>query len=322
MDNLSHRVGVLLCRQHSLGSYGLVLDTFRMANQVGAAHHFALTRISQDGEPVAHSDGVMAVDAGLEALSQQDVVLIPSLWVQGPQAVQEQAELIHALAQLNRDIVVATLCTGAYLLAAAGRLDDHQSTTHWMLASGLQHRYPQLAVDARQNLTHDREVVCSGGSLAGVDACMYVIQLLAGRSFAKQVARLMVTDISRGPQTLYAPAVGWRRHHDEGIQQVEAYLQTHAQRSIALTELAASIHTSVRTLQRRFLAATGMTPVQYQQAIRIEQAKDLLETRRIPVADVAAQVGYEDRVAFGRVFKKVTGLTPAAYRQSLIRGGR
>ena len=92
-------------------------------------------------------------------------------------------------------------------------------------------------------------------------------------------------------------------------------LEAHCDQTLSLDEMAALIHVSVSTLQRRFLAATGMTPVQYLQAVRIERSKDLLESERLPVPAIAAKVGYQDRVAFGRLFKKMVGMTPAAYRQ-------
>ncbi len=319
MDKLRHRIGVLICRQHSLGSYGLVLDAFRMANQLGAGHVFELTRISQDGRPVSHPDGCMTVDAGLDVLADMDAVLIPSLWLNGPQAVAEQGDLVQALTQLDASVLVATLCTGAYLLAASGRLNGKPATTHWMLADGFQARFPQVQVQAQSNLTHDGELVCSGGSLAAVDVCLYVVQLLAGRDLSRNLARLLVTDLTRGPQTLYTPPQGWRRHADQDIHQIEAYIAQHHEQVLSLDQLAQRMHTSVRTLQRRFLAATGMTPIQYQQAVRIDRSKDLLEASALPVGLVAEQVGYQDRVAFGRLFKKVTGLTPAAYRQQVTR---
>ena len=312
---LTHRIGVLLCAQHSLGSYGFALDAFRMANEMGAGHRFKLTRISPDGQPVPHVDGLLTVDAGLEALPEQDVVLIPSLWLNGMQAVTQNPGLVQALHELDERVMVVTLCTGAYLLAASGRLDGKRATTHWMLADGFQKRYPQIQMEAAANLTDNGGLVCSGGSMAGVDACLYVVQALAGRDLARNLARWLVTDMSRGPQSLFTPPQGWRRHPDHDINKLEAFMARHHDQTLSLEHLAEQIHVSVRTLQRRFLAATGMTPIQYQQAMRIERSKDLLESSKLPIANVAEQVGYQDRVAFGRLFKKLTGMTPAAYRQ-------
>lgn len=311
-----HRIGVFVCRHHSLASLGLVMDTFRMANHVpGSRHRFALSRISEDGAAVDHPDGALAMDGGLALLREMDVVVIPSLWTHGPQAVADSPALVAALRGLPPRVLVATLCTGAYLLAASGRLNQRRATTHWMLADGLQAAYPEVLVEAGHNLTHDGPLICSGGSLAAVDACLYTVQLLAGRDTAQALAQLLVTDVQRGPQSLYTPPSGWRRHGDREVRQLEAFISQHHDQALTLGALAAQVHVSVRTLQRRFLAATGLTPIQYQQAVRIERGKALLEADRLPVQDIAAQVGYQDRVAFGRLFKKTTGMTPAAWRQ-------
>lgn len=310
-----HRVAVVLCRHHSLASLGLVMDTFRMGNQVPGPHRFELLRLSADGHPVAHPDGQLSVDGDVSRMAEAHAVLIPSLWTQGEAAVAENAVLIEALRVLPPQVLVASLCTGAYLLAATGRLDGRPATLHWMLADAFQQRFAQVRVRAHQNLTDDGGLVCSGGSLAAMDGCLHVVRRLAGRDTARRLAQMMVVDERHGPQTCYMPAYGWRRHGDREMRRVEASLVARHAEPLTLDELASLVHVSVRTLQRRFLAATGMTPIQYQQAVRIERAKDLLEAEHLPVPDVAARVGYQDRVAFGRLFKKATGMTPAAWRQ-------
>jgi transcriptional regulator GlxA family with amidase domain len=138
---------------------------------------------------------------------------------------------------------------------------------------------------------------------------------LTDRDTARSLARMLVTEIDRGPQTLYMPPPGWRRHADADIRRLQDRIEADFAEPLSLAELASSIHVSVRTLQRRFLAATGVTPIQYQQALRLTRAQALLEGGRQSVADVAEAVGYGDRVAFGRLFKRQTGLTPAAWRQ-------
>ncbi|RZL09607.1 MAG: helix-turn-helix domain-containing protein [Rubrivivax sp.] len=318
----THRIGVILCRHHSIASLGLVMDTFRMANQVpGSDHRFSLSRISEDGQAVEHPDGVLTVDGGPPLLRGMDVVVIPSLWTQGAEAVADSPALVKALRTLPPRVLVAALCSGAYLLAASGRLNKRRATTHWLLADGLQSRHPLVQLEADRNLTHDGPLICSGGSLAAVDACLYTVQLLAGRETAKAVASLLVADMDRGPQSLYAPPSGWRRHGDREVRQLEAFIGEHHHQALTLEQLAGQVHMSVRTLQRRFVAATGLTPIQYQQSVRIERGKALLEADHRSVEDIASQVGYQDRVAFGRLFKKVTGMTPAAYRQRQRQAG-
>jgi AraC family transcriptional activator FtrA len=317
-----HRVAVVICPQHSLGSVGLVMDVFRMGNQMPGAHRFELIRVSEDGEPVAHADGTLTVDGGPQRLAEADLVVIPSLWTQGPEAAASHPRVVDALRCLPPNIRVATLCSGVFLLAATGRLDGHTTTTHWMLADQLQRLHPRVKVASHLNVVSSGTApsegggwVCSGGSLAGVDVCLGAVQALADRETARDLARMLVTELDRGPQSLYMPPPGWRRHADADIRRLQDRIEADFAAPISLTELAACIHVSVRTLQRRFLSATGVTPIQYQQALRLSRAQALLESSRLPVSDVAAAVGYADRVAFGRLFKRHTGLTPAAWRQ-------
>lgn len=311
-----HRVGVVLCPQHSLASIGMVMDVFRMANQMPGPDRFDIVRVSEDGLPLAHADGQLAIDGSPERLMQTDLVVVPSLWTQGDAAVAQSPRLIDALRRLPSNTLVATLCTGAYLLAASGRLDGGQATTHWALAEGLQARFPQVRVEPQHNLTRAGPLICSGGSMAGMDACLAAVAQLAGAVVAQSLARWLVTEVQHAPQTQYMPPLGWRPHQDPDVRSLQRFIEEAHAQAITLDELAARLHTSVRTLQRRFMAATGMSPLQYQQAVRIERSKSLLaNNKRLPVAVVAERVGYQDRVAFATLFKKQTGLTPAAYRQ-------
>jgi AraC family transcriptional activator FtrA len=310
-----HRVAIVLCPQVSLGSLGLMMDLFRMGNQLPGPHRFEVKRISQDGVSVAHEDGQLRVDGDISLLPDMDLVVVPSMWTQGGEAVASHPGLVNALRDLPPKVLVVTVCTGAYFLAASGRLDGLRATTHWMLAGGLQAAFPALCVDARENLVEQGVLICSGGSMAGVDAGLRAVQLLAGRDAAKALARMLVTDLQRGPQTRFMPPPGAQRHADREVRVLQDFMSERYAQPLTLDDMAQRIHVSVRTLQRRFLAAVGMTPMQYLQVVRIERSKDLLESERLPVAEIADKVGYQDRVAFGRLFKKMAGMTPAAYRQ-------
>jgi transcriptional regulator GlxA family with amidase domain len=308
-------VAVLICPQHSLASVALVVDVFRMANHAGQPHRFELCRVSEDGRPVGHADGQLAVDGGPECLTRADLVVVPSLWDQGPQAVKASPRLVATLAGLPASVRLASLCSGAYLLAAAGRLDGRRATTHWVLADGLARRYPQVQLEPQANVVVDGELICSGGSLAAIDGCMAALQALAGPAVVQAVSRLLVTDASRGPQSRFTPPGAGRRHQDDAVAQIQRLIEARHAETLSLQALADSVHLTVRTLQRRFQAALHMTPMAYQQAVRLEAAMALLTQGRLSVEAVAAEVGYTDRVAFGRQFKRHTGVTPAAWRQ-------
>jgi AraC family transcriptional regulator, transcriptional activator FtrA len=266
---------------------------------------------------VSHDDGTFHVDGGPEVLAQDgfELVVVPSLWGRGPQAVASHPRMIAALASLPPRVLLAGFCSGVYLLAAAGRLSGRRATTHWLLGEGLARRYPDIQLDLTANLTQDGDVICSGGSLAAIDGCLHAVGQLAGRDMVKALSQMLVTDVRRGPQTRFTPPVGVRRHHDEEVHQVQQRIEASHAETLSLQMLAQQVHMTVRTLQRRFRAATGITPLAYQQNVRLDVAKDLLAETRTPVGEIAARVGYQDRVAFGRLFKKHTGMTPAAYRQ-------
>lgn len=311
----THRVAVLICPQHSLASVALVIDVFRMANHTEQPHRFDLCRVSEDGRAVVHADGQLAVDGGPECLAAADLVVVPSLWDQGPQAVKASPRLVAALSRLPRSVRLASFCSGAYLLAAAGRLDGRRATTHWVLADGLARRYPQIRLEPEANVVVDEELICSGGSLAAIDGCMAALRALAGPALVQAVSRLLVTDTHRGPQSRFTPPGAGRRHQDEAVAQVQRMIEERHAETLSLQALAEGVHLTVRTLQRRFQAALHMTPMAYQQALRLEAAMALLTQGRLSVEAVASEVGYTDRVAFGRQFKRHTGLTPAAWRQ-------
>ncbi|MBI2734277.1 MAG: helix-turn-helix domain-containing protein [Aquabacterium sp.] len=309
------RVGVFVCEQVSLASLGLAMDVFRMANAMPGAYRFELLRVSNDGAAVAHPDGLLTVDGDASLLFGVDLVVVPSMWTQGADAVQRNGRLVRALRDLPEHVLVVTMCTGAHMLAASGRLSGKRATTHWLLADDLQARYPAVHVDAADNLALQGSLICSGGSLAGVDACLHAVQVLTDRATARRLAAMLVTDLRRGPQSRFVPSLGLRHHADKGMRRLQDLLESRCDEPWALDDMAAQVCVSARTLQRRFRAATGMTPVQYLQAARIERSKDLLEAERLPVPEVAARVGYQDRVACGRLFKKMVGMSPAAYRQ-------
>ncbi|MEY4767282.1 MAG: hypothetical protein RI907_3955 [Pseudomonadota bacterium] len=316
---IRHRVGVLLCSEVSLGSYGLALDVFRMANQLPGAHRFDIVRVGphEGGESrqIEHEDGWLMSDAGLSALADLGMLVIPSLWTLGAQAVARHPQVCAALAALDPAKPIVTMCTGGYFLAASGRMDGLAMTTHWALAQDMQQQFPGVQLDPEPNLIEDGAVICSGGSLAGLDACLLGVERLSDRSTARGLARLLVVDARHAPQTAYMPPQGWRRHADGEVRALQTWMAEHLQEAITLESLAEQVHMSVRTLQRRFLSASGQTPMQFLQALRIDRARELLEGDKLPVPEVAAQVGYQDRVAFGRLFKKLVGVSPGAYRQ-------
>ncbi|HSW05417.1 GlxA family transcriptional regulator [Aquabacterium sp.] len=326
-------IALLLCPSTVPSSLAMALDVFQLANQVasqapGGAPLFRLQRISIDARPIDSPLGRLNVDGGLDGAARADLLLVPAVGHQLDAVIADNRQLIDWL-RLRRGRRTnaagaasstraapprfASLCSGAFVLAAAGLLDGRRATTHWTLEALFRRRFPQvrLAIDAL--LTQDGDVCCSGGAYAGLDLCLHLVRLCGGEGLARQVANLLVIDDLRTTQLRYAPRVPAGGHGDGAIQRLQRWLDGHYADSVTLEQLAERTHCSPRTLLRRFKAATGLTPIDYLQRVRVTAAEAQLGDGRQTVETVAWAVGYEDRAAFAKIFKRLTGESPAAY---------
>lgn len=323
-------IALLLCPSTVPSSLALALDVFQLANQVAAQRRpgaalFRLQRVSVDGRAVPSALGRLEVDGGLDGAARADLLLVPAVGRQLDVVLADNRVLIDWLRQRRGRRAAAaaataravprfaSLCSGAYVLAAAGLLDGRRATTHWTLEAPFRQRFPQVRLSIDALLTQDGEVCCSGGAYAGLDLCLHLVRVWGGDWLARQVANLLVIDDVRASQLRYAPRVPAGDHGDGAIQRLQRWLDGHYAEAVTLEQLAGRTHCSPRTLLRRFKAATGLTPIDYLQRVRVAAAEAQLGDGRQTVETVAWAVGYEDRAAFAKAFKRVTGESPAAY---------
>jgi transcriptional regulator GlxA family with amidase domain len=203
---------------------------------------------------------------------------------------------------------------GSAYLAEAGLLDGKQATTHWALGDDFARRYPKVKWRPDMLITEDTRLLCSGGVCASMDVSLYLVEKLCGHEVAVQTAKALLLNMPRMHQTGYALLPLSPAHADDKMREVEAYLQTHHRENVTIEELAQRFGMSPRTFLRRFKTATGRLPGAYQQAVRVETAKAMLERDRASVQSVSSAVGYEDVSFFRALFKRSTGMTPADYR--------
>ncbi|WP_331284079.1 GlxA family transcriptional regulator [Pseudomonas anguilliseptica] len=210
---------------------------------------------------------------------------------------------------------MASLCSSAFLLAAAGVLDGRRATTHWALAAQFRQRFPQVNLQIEQLVCEDGNLLSSGGAHAGLDLCLHLIAQHGGDNLAQQVANAMVFDSQRGLQSRFAPLLP--AHSSDGqLTPVLQWMQRHHGENIDLNRLAAQANCSSRTLLRRFKASTGLTPNDYLQRVRISAAQRALRSPA-SLEQIAAQVGYADRATFAKLFKQLCGESPGAFRKRL-----
>lgn len=208
---------------------------------------------------------------------------------------------------------IASLCSGAFLLAFSGILKNKQCTTHWMYANEFKHFYPSVKLVDEKVITHQNGVYSSGGSNAYWNLLIHLVEKYAGREMAIYAAKYFVIDFARDMQSPFIVFNGLKDHEDETILTIQEFIEENYSEKIAVEYLAVKYNLTRRSLERRFKKATGNTVAEYIQRVKIEAAKKLLETGRKTVYDIMYDVGYVDIQTFRDVFKRITGMTPVDY---------
>ncbi len=218
--------------------------------------------------------------------------------------------------------MICSVCTGTVMLAEAGLLGGHTVTTHWAIVDLMKRYYPSVELAPRRILTASGEgdrIVTSGGSSAWADLAFHLVARFSGGSEAERAAKIfLLGDHSEG-QLPFAGARRPQRYDDAVIADVQVWIADNYRTENPVALMAARSGLAPRTFIRRFRAATGYAPIDYVQTIRIEEAKQLLETGRSSVDEIAFDVGYEDSNSFRRLFKRMVGVTPGRYRQRFAR---
>jgi transcriptional regulator GlxA family with amidase domain len=211
---------------------------------------------------------------------------------------------------------IASICGGAFILAATGLLDSLRATTHWVAASELARRYPNVEVDANVLFVDNGQFLTSAGAAAGLDLCLYMIRQDHGSAVAADAARISVMPLERdGGQAQF---IAHEPPTPDGItlEPVLRWMEENAQRELRLEDIAAQAMMSTRTLSRRFREQTGTTPLQWLNRARLRKAQCLLETTGHSVEWIASHVGFGSSTTFRDQFKHLVGISPQAYRRA------
>lgn len=214
----------------------------------------------------------------------------------------------------DRGARVASICTGAFVLAEAGLLQGRRATTHWRAAAELARRHPGVQVDPDVLYVDHGALLTAAGATAGLDLCLHLIRRDHGAAVAARTARLAVMPLERdGGQAQYVEHV--LPASPGSLQPLLGWIDAHLAHDLSLPMLARQAATSVRTLHRRFAEQTGMTPAAWLLRARVRRAQTLLESTRVAVDEVGRRVGFVSPSAFRERFRAVAGTSPSAYRQ-------
>ncbi|MTI63879.1 helix-turn-helix domain-containing protein [Methylophaga sp.] len=249
-----------------------------------------------------------------------DVICVPEVNLPpGTPLANRYAKEIEWLKERYRQgAILAAACSGAMLFAEAGLLDGWEATTHWAWCDDMRERFPAVKVREQQALVvtgEGQRLIMAGGGTSWMDLALYLIARLVGVEIAMQVARINLIDWHHIGQQPFARLARTRQVDDAVIARCQSWIAEHYDEPNPVNNMIRLSGLAERTFKRRFQQATGMSPLEYVHAMRLEEAKQMLESGDESFEAIANQVGYEDAGYFGRLFKRKVRLTPTAYRK-------
>jgi len=247
---------------------------------------------------------------------ETDLVIIPALGPHvrgiGRRFGMEIEWLRYVAARGTR---IASVCSGAFLLASTGLIDDRSATTHWLFAPLFRRMFPNVRLDIDRLVVDSGQFLTSGGSNAFYDLALHVVEQSLGREVALACARHLLLDTDRVSQTPFMAFSAQKHHDDEIAAKAQSILEHEFSSQVSIEMLAERVGASARTFKRRFKQATGDSPVVYLQRLRIESARKRLAETNDSIEAISYSVGYENVGFFRLLFKRHAGFTPAEYRR-------
>jgi transcriptional regulator GlxA family with amidase domain len=310
-----HRVAILALNDVSPGDLAIPWEVFSRARDMEGAPAYDVRVCGEAPEICAGAFSLRAPWTLAEA-ALADTVIVPGRSEAMAPIAEVVLETIRA-AHL-RGARVASICSGAFVLAAAGLLDGRRATTHWLAAPVLATAYPSVCVDPDVLFVDEGRVLTSAGASAGLDLCLHMVRNDHGQAVAAEAARLSVAPLDRaGGQAQFI-----RREPPASAASLAPLLEwmaAHLDERLTLDDLAGRAAASSRTLTRRFRAQTGLSPLQWLLMARVRRAQELLETTSLPIETIAFQSGFESGGALRERFRRMLGVSPLAYRGTFNR---
>ena len=308
-----HSVAVLISDGLGTFEFGIAVEVFGLDRPEFDFPWYDFKVVNTRKKPVTATGGVrIEADAGLAALKHVDTIVIPS-W--GSDVGDETQAFIKAVQKASqRGVRFLTICSGVFLLAAAGLLDGRKATSHWKHIPRLKALYPDILVEEDTLYVDQDNIICSAGSAAGIDACLHLVRKDFGTKIANDVARRLVTHPHRdGGQAQFIPNPVEKIKRPVISESID-WAQSKLADQISVKDMASHAHMSERTYLRRFREATGHTPMEWLQRQRVTKAQELLESSQHTMDNIAGLAGYQSSETFRVAFKRLVGISPGVYR--------
>lgn len=264
-------------------------------------------------------NATLVPDHTFDEQHRSDVVIVGDMYIDdgGGPVGRWKEEIAWIQDQYERGAIICSVCTGSMMLAEAGLLDNREATTHWSAVRTFEECYPLVLLRPERVLVPsglEHRIVTSGGSTTWTELALYLIARFCGDAEARRIAKLyLFGDLSDG-QLPFAAMARPKQHDDAVIAACQVWIAENYPVANPVAKMTEKSGLNSRTFKRRFNSATGYAPLDYVQSLRIEEAKQILETTDEAIDEIATMVGYEDPNSFRRLFKRMTGISPHNYR--------
>ncbi|MEO8821112.1 MAG: helix-turn-helix domain-containing protein [Ginsengibacter sp.] len=316
---------ILATAGSNLGSIDNPRRAFLTVNEYlkdrGEAELFKV-QIAGSSKEVKLANGIYTIhpDIEIKNLKKADLIIIPAFEGDIKTGVEQNKNLIPwIIQQYKKGSEVASLCVGAFLLAATGLLDGKNCSTHWRASHEFANNFPRVNLLTDKIMTDENGLYTSGGAFSSANLILYIIEKYAGREAAIHCSKTFQVDIDRHSQSPFIIFEGQKDHKDEHIKKAQEFIEKNVQEKISVDQLASMLSIGRRNLERRFKKATSNSLVEYMQRVKVEAAKQQFERSADNVNEVMYNVGYNDPKAFRTTFKRFTGLSPVSYRNKYNR---
>jgi transcriptional regulator GlxA family with amidase domain len=303
-------------------SITIPMEMLNAADLIARIHHPKSSKLKL--QIVSLDEANIKLNAGLEILCKNklsdivksDIIILPAMWGNPLGVSKKYPEFLQWLRLKSQDKpLICAVGTGSYFLAEAGLLDHKVATTHWYYFDQFEKHYPNVQLKRERFITKSGNIYCTGSVNSVRDVLLHIIEQHYGEQVANQVSSHFTHELKLSYPSSFLNSPGQNFHDDEAIIDIQEWMHQHFNIEINMSQVSKKFELSQRSLNRRFKKATGLSPIQYLQEIRLEKAKELLKTSNLAIAEVAYNVGYPDSAYFSSLFRRVVTLSPGEYRR-------
>ena len=254
----------------------------------------------------------------LNSGSRSDLIILPPN-LTGNYFNKPSEELLAFLSKSHQHgSILCSACAGAFIIAKTGLLDDRLATTHWQLANQFNQQFPKVSLQIESLLINDGDIISAGGLMSWIDLGLEIVAQFTRPHIMRTLGKYLIVDTGKREQRYYGSFTPIFNHGNQSILQVQHYIQANYNQTLNISELANLTHMSDRTFLRQFTSATTLKPLLYIQKVRVQKACELLESTTQSIELIALSIGYDNASSFRKVFAKLIGLSPSAFRARFV----